>query len=428
MKIHNLQVANFKILRGVGLSFNPRLNLFVGVNGAGKTSVLEALSICLRAAVEMFRSPSLSMPIRLIDDRQITNDRAEASIGISCVGAFSDYMTQWRVAQTRKGEPKQRTSELIELKHVIKLFRGTERANDERAGVFYSLPVMAYYGTNRAVLETPMRPRSHSFTQIDAYEDAFEGAVNFKDFFLWFREREDIENEQRQDDRYYEDRELNAVRKAMSTFLPDCTNWRVRRQPLRFEVRKGEQYVRVDDLSDGEKCVLALFGDLARRLAMANPNMSDPSEGEGVALIDEIELHLHPSWQYEILPSLLRTFPNLQFFVTTHSAPVVSSIPTESIYTVHSGEIFQLRQSIKTQGKDVNSLLAELFGASFAAASQERDDLNRYAAMLDEGNALSDEGESLYQRLLSYFGTTDPVMEALTFRRELLQSEGAQNA
>lgn len=69
-------------------------------------------------------------------------------------------------------------------------------------------------------------------------------------------------------------------------------------------------------------------GDLARKLAIANPSRENPLEGEGVVLIDEVDLHLHPSWQGRMMP-LFRTFPNIQFIVTTHSPKVLSEIKDE---------------------------------------------------------------------------------------------------
>ena len=81
--------------------------------------------------------------------------------------------------------------------------------------------------------------------------------------------------------------------------------------------------IRVDLLSDGEKCTLAMFGDLARRLALANPGLKNPLEGEGIVLIDEIELHMHPLWQRKVLKVLRTTFPNIQFFITTHSPQIL---------------------------------------------------------------------------------------------------------
>ena len=88
----------------------------------------------------------------------------------------------------------------------------------------------------------------------------------------------------------------------MSAFLPGLDNWRIRRLPLRMTVDKHGQTISVSELSDGEKCLLAMIGDMARRMAIAAPNLSDPLQAEGIILIDEAELHLHPAWQKELLP------------------------------------------------------------------------------------------------------------------------------
>ena len=68
---------------------------------------------------------------------------------------------------------------------------------------------------------------------------------------------------------------------------------------------------------------------------MLNPDLSDPLEGKGVIFIDEIELHLHPKWQREILPKLVEIFPNCQFIVTTHSPQVISSISNCSVFVLN---------------------------------------------------------------------------------------------
>lgn len=80
---------------------------------------------------------------------------------------------------------------------------------------------------------------------------------------------------------------------------------------------------------------MTLFGDLSRRLALANPQLENPCEGEGVVLIDEIDLHLHPSWQRQIVPALKRTFPHVQFIITTNSPQVLGEIDdTFQIYQI----------------------------------------------------------------------------------------------
>ena len=124
----------------------------------------------------------------------------------------------------------------------------------------------------------------------------------------------------------YEDVSLGCVRTAVCSMLDNVSDLKVKRSPLRMTVKKNGLEMRVDNLSDGEKCTLALFGDLARRIALANPSRSNPLEGEGIVLIDEIELHMHPSWQRKILGALKSTFPNIQFIITTHSPQVISEV------------------------------------------------------------------------------------------------------
>lgn len=99
-------------------------------------------------------------------------------------------------------------------------------------------------------------------------------------------------------------------------------------------VDKNGEELRVDQLSDGEKCTLAMVGDLARRMAIANPSQADPLVGAGVVLIDELDLHLHPGWQRNVVGALENTFPNCQFLVSTHSPQIVSHVAPERIWVL----------------------------------------------------------------------------------------------
>ena len=75
-----------------------------------------------------------------------------------------------------------------------------------------------------------------------------------------------------------------------------------------------------------------MVGDLARRIAIANPALEDPLAGVGVVLIDEVDLHLHPGWQRHVVSALEETFPNCQFLVSTHSPQIVSHVAPERIW------------------------------------------------------------------------------------------------
>ena len=124
--------------------------------------------------------------------------------------------------------------------------------------------------------------------------------------------------------------------------------------------------LRVDRLSDGEKLLIALVGDLVRRVALANPSLDNPLHGQGVVLIDEIEQHLHPEWQRKIIGNIRQTFPNVQFIVSTHSPQVLGEVHHEEVRCLyadpdHGQQVYSPERSL---GLDSNSILEEVFGAS----------------------------------------------------------------
>ena len=133
-----------------------------------------------------------------------------------------------------------------------------------------------------------------------------------------------------------------------------------------MEVMKGKQRIRVDQMSDGEKCLFAMVGDLSRRLAIANPTMSNPLNGTGIVLIDEIDLHLHPSWQRNIVSNLRNTFPNCQFIISTHSPQVFGEVDAQSIRILTVDTLHGLMATVPDQalGLDTSEILEEHMEAS----------------------------------------------------------------
>lgn len=112
-------------------------------------------------------------------------------------------------------------------------------------------------------------------------------------------------------------------------------------------------------LSDGEKGMISLVADIAYRMALLNPNLLDRVlETPGVVLIDEIDLHLHPSWQKKVVGSLMSIFPNIQFIVTTHSPSILLNVPRENIWILNQNEIFQPQDM--TYGRTVEEILREV--------------------------------------------------------------------
>ncbi len=144
-----------------------------------------------------------------------------------------------------------------------------------------------------------------------------------------------INQESKQDNNpvRYQRHELQVVTSAIEQFLPGYNNLRITRIPRpQMLIDKNEEVFDLDQLSDGEKNLIVLVGDIARRLAMGNFQAANPLEGEGVIMIDEIDLHLHPNWQRLVVPKLLEIFPNCQFFISTHSPQVITHVKADSVF------------------------------------------------------------------------------------------------
>ena len=326
MKLESIKIVGFRGIPTLELEFPKQVNALVGVNGAGKSTVLDCIAIMLSRLISRISS-STGAGGRLFTVSDINNDASETRNEIEI--SFQGKRLPWRVSKTRRDRRKKKIKGLGALKTQVELFR-SKLEKDETA----SLPVVVYYPVNRAVLDIPLRIRKrHPFDRLSAYDQALSGGwSSFRIFFEWFREREDLENEMRLDKPRFRDPQLQAVRSAIERFPPGFKGLRVRRSPLRMVVDKNRKELLVNQLSDGEKCTLAMAGDLARRMAIANPGLEDRLKGEGVVLIDEIDLHLHPAGQRHLVPVLKETFPNCQFLLSTHSPPVLSHLDRESIW------------------------------------------------------------------------------------------------
>lgn len=358
MKLTSLRLTNFRGIQDLKLDFSEQVNVLLGVNGAGKTAILDCAAIMLSRLVGRIRSTHGTG--RFFVDYDISNGKPETNNEIDIVFGGNPY--EWSVSKTRTGRKQQTTTRLRQIKEIVDLIH-----LDLEFGDSSSLPVVVYYPVNRAVLDIPLRIRNkHPFDQLAAYDQALSGnRRDFRTFFEWFRDREDLENEKRLDRPSYRDRQLRAVRLAVERFVPEMTGLRVKRNPLRMVVLKNGESLIVNQLSDGEKCALAMIGDLARRMAIANPAESDPLHGKGIVLIDEIDLHLHPAWQRRVVTSLQDTFPNCQFIVSTHSPQVVSHVKQERIWLLErTKSTVSASRPVESFGQTTGSILEDIMDVS----------------------------------------------------------------
>lgn len=223
------------------------------------------------------------------------------------------------------------------------------------------------------------------------------------------------------DDYQFPDPQLEAVQTALSRFLPEFSNLIVRRQPLRMEIEKNGKPFTVNQLSDGEKCLIALIGDLARRLAILNPASTNPLEGTGIVLIDEIDLHLHPKWQRMVVPKLLDVFPNCQFIISTHSPSVITHVQRESLFLLKQTDSgIAAEKPDESYGKTVDRILEDLMGLETTRPNEVESDLDTIFRAINAGKL--EEARNLISSLKEKIGT-DPELvkaEVLIKRKELL--------
>ncbi|WP_300674960.1 AAA family ATPase [Desulfoluna sp.] len=424
MNIRQMTLANFRGATALSLDLHKDLNVFVGANGAGKSSLLDAAAILLSWLVNRTKSANASG--RPITETDIQNSRSVSKLEMTCRANGEE--AQWKLVKSRRGH--RRPDERSTLDGVNHLARWLQKQIED-VSEKVQLPVFVYYPVNRAVLDIPLRIRGkHRFDLLATYDDSLTSGANFRTFFEWFREREDLENENRKycgelfkpEGFQFPDPQLDAVRNALMCFMPDFSNLTVRRNPLRMEVVKEGQQLTVDQLSDGEKCLMAMIGDLARRLAIANPSEQNPLEGEGVILIDEIDLHLHPRWQRMVIPKLQEVFPRCQFLISTHSPHVITHVRVESLFllTQDLGEGVSVSRPSESYGKNVDRVLEDLMGLETTRPDPVDAGIRHIFSLIDQNSF--GEAKVAIERLRELIGEDPDLVRArvLIQRKELI--------
>ncbi len=395
MRIEKLHIQNFRGFQDIELKFTKsNLAVLIGINGAGKSSILDCLAIMLAQFVAKLRNLQVA-DIELSENDIKLNSYSNVNTISILIGDTEEI--SWRMIE--EGSSGQNHSNYDEIENYIQHLQENLKSNPD-----LNLPVMVYYQTHRMVLKNPYtfslkKSKQEQYYQFHAYHKAFSSEINnFQDFFDWFKEEEDYENEIRlRENPDYRNPKLEIIRRAITNLLNkfshhSFSNLRVVRSISQRFIRnsgkpsltitKNNQDFKIEQLSDGEKMLLMLVTDLARRLAIANPNSQDALLGEGIVLIDEIDLHLHPQWQRNVIPSLTQTFPNCQFIVTTHSPQVLSEVKKENVFILENYQI--VKNTPHTYGKDSNSILYELMDVKERPEAVQNQ-INNCLKLIDDG-------------------------------------------
>ncbi len=415
MRLKALELQNFRGFKELRLQLpEDNLAVLVGVNGAGKSTVLDAVAFFLERFVHRARRDSLDFYETQIGIDDIR--RGASGVTLSAMVEFEGEEWRWSVNIERARPRAWKVEGLSATTHVFE----NRLEHDERA----SVPVLCAYPAIRGMhreVESATQTLSYTLAQFYAYEGAFARERGpFQGFVRWFRLEEDLENETRaRSDGTYQSPRLQAVRAGIERFMSELSagrfsNLRAERaasaerdlfappEKTSLVVDKSGERLALEQLSEGERITLLLVADLAWRLSIANPSLPDPLTGSGIVLIDEVDLHLHPQWQRAVLPGLRKAFPNLQFIVTTHSPQVLSRVPSRNVILLKDFQV--VGATPPTFGRDANSILEEVM----ALPARPEEAAARIAAvsrLIDDGKL--DEARRALADLSSWLGTSD---------------------
>lgn len=403
MRIDRISLTNMRLVgeqtKELVLDSTKNVVILLGDNGFGKTTILDAMATIMAPYSAQF--PGIA-DYQLSDLDVHINRQGRRAKFLTVEAELSDNGIVMRSVRYRKGTQTPPKANYEQMKQMAIAKKNAILAGEPNV----ELPLFAYYGTGRGQFQVPERRRGfqQAFERWDCYKSAINPETDFKRFFGWFDLMEDQERRDREKlrDFNYKSPVLNAVRRALSEIVTSYRNPRIETRPLRFIMDRIDQdgsthELRIEQLSEGYKIVIAMVADLAARIAEANPDMDNPLNSTGIVLVDEVDLHLHPRWQRDILSQLTKVFPNIQFVVSTHS-PVIVVGAAEIAQVINLNKINEDENLIydHTYISNVGQvLLSDLFGLNYLYSPEWDDKIEERNSLLSKQELTEDEKKRL---------------------------------
>jgi predicted ATP-binding protein involved in virulence len=363
MKISGIKIENNNLFEDLSISFldentNEPHNvvLLVGENGKGKTTVLRSIASCFTINNHLYGGD-------ILDFNNVSNNMDFGSIAIdtmmneeevSCLGEFDKYEFYQYIVKKNGIEKNSNTLEKYNSFDLLDsnnqyitpniLRMNGQFSNKSYEGslilffdVFRILPKLEINGPNSSNLpsspkENSLAPSIRTQSIIERFQYTKQWLVN-----LDYKEAKLYREKNGQDSGLM----IEVVRALNALFSPYEFSRITGKSKIMFKTPKGE--VDIDDLSDGMKSVFTIIGEMLFRFSMPYMDLDAIDikailNTEAIVLIDEIDCHLHPKWQLNIIPSLRGLFPNVQFIITTHAPLVVSSVYPDEVYQLKETE------------------------------------------------------------------------------------------
>lgn len=479
MRLDQITLKNYRCFGQLTVDLHPQLTVLVAPNGVGKTTVLDAIKVALWPFVAGFDLGSTTNDITGIHIEDVRREYVQThemdwrlpaeikAIGQAQVrrlvldGTLIDPTPQpigvprdlaltfhenlpWSAIRSResikKGTKTKDTGvtgalSLLETAKVLerRIFSGKQAIPDD-------LPMLGYYGTGRLwaqkkLMATHEKADDQALSRTFAYRDCLDPASSYKHFAVWFtRVHKSLLQAQF---RNFEKRlpldadvpyglvaPFKAVQNAVSLMLEPHTGWHNLEYSAEFEElmlhhpKQGQ--LKVSQLSDGIRNILALVGDIAYRCYKLNAHLGEaaPQRTYGIVLIDEVDMHLHPSWQQTVLTNLITAFPKLQFIITTHSPQVLTSVDAACIrkLVLHENTdtgahtIAVERVGLQTRGVASADVLADIMGVDPVPDVTEARQLAEFHSLIQQNLHDTQQAQVLRQGLDAHFGENHPVM------------------
>ncbi|EGR0245649.1 AAA family ATPase [Vibrio parahaemolyticus] len=415
VELSRLDLVNFRAFELASFeNLDSNLNIFIGNNGSGKTTILDAIHLSLSwLSISINKNGGNGDQVEK-DDINIYNKAHYSSVS-STISLNNNIKASIELNQIKDGYSKIR-SKYNEIKTIGDLYKISNEFDEG-----FNMPLLAYYNVMRSYDVNPKDLKESydisdfsSYDKFDAYQRSLTGKTDFNSFFRWYKKITDIQLKRTKvpvsvlkslvdkmsnelgfdiqdgsteqvemlkmlaskfEDRVESDslasnkditKHVDIINKVISVFMDGYSNLEIQYEPyLDLVVSKNGRKISVLRLSQGEKTLLALVLDIAKRLILLNPTLSDPLSGNGIILIDEFDLHLHPLWQKTVARNLITVFPNCQFFLTTHSSLVLTEVGHKHIFILNEdreGKI-DISRPNQSYGLDSSQVLDELMSS-----------------------------------------------------------------